>query len=151
MLFRFKLKFTLFRCNDSRIRILPPLDIRLYEVLLSLAVAVFDPFPVGMHLPLIDALELNIPIVTAPSLQECTSQHGVGLLNSYAIGHLDAFNYPLTIEDYAVYALSLQQDAQKRLLYRRVEPKISSNAANKMFKSHGDQLLDFFNQVINMS
>ena len=48
----------------SRIRVLPPLDIKLYQLLLSISVAVLDPFPVGMHIQMIDAIDYNIPIVS---------------------------------------------------------------------------------------
>ena len=47
----------------SRIRILPPLEDRLYRALLLESVAVLDPFPVGMHVQILDALLDEIPIV----------------------------------------------------------------------------------------
>ena len=54
----------------SRIRVLPPLDPRIYNLLLKISVAILDPFPVGMHVQLLDALEHNIPIVSNDILDE---------------------------------------------------------------------------------
>ena len=48
----------------SRIRILPPLDVKVYRLLLQISVAVLDPFPVGMHVQMLDAMKWNIPIVS---------------------------------------------------------------------------------------
>jgi hypothetical protein len=102
----------------SRIRVLPPLDIRLYQLLLEISVAVLDPFPVGMHLPILEAVEFNVPIVSAPLLQECTSRHVYGMMRAHGVGHKHISEYPSTVEDYAVYALSLQQDQKLRDVYR---------------------------------
>lgn len=71
-----------------------------------------------MHLPILDAVEFNIPVVSAPLLQECTSRHVYGMLRTYGIGPRYLSEYPDSVEDYAVYALSLQQDMRMRSLYR---------------------------------
>lgn len=50
----------------SRIRFMPPLDERMYQALKSAAIAILDPFPVGMHIPVLEAIEEGIPVVSAP-------------------------------------------------------------------------------------
>jgi predicted O-linked N-acetylglucosamine transferase (SPINDLY family) len=47
----------------SRVRVLPPLELKVYNALLQLSVAVLDPFPVGMHVPIIEALLMGVPVV----------------------------------------------------------------------------------------
>lgn len=91
--------------------------------MLSISIAVLDPFPVGMHIQLLDAIDSNLPIVTAPMLQECTARHGYGLLKAYGRGHVTMEEYPGSIEEYAVYALSLQQNLALKSLYIKEESK----------------------------
>lgn len=43
---------------------MPPLDERMYQALKSAAIAILDPFPVGMHIPILDAIEEGIPVVS---------------------------------------------------------------------------------------
>ena len=50
----------------SRIRVLPPIDERMYRALLRTAVAVLDPFPVGMHYQVLDAIIDGVPVVSQP-------------------------------------------------------------------------------------
>lgn len=47
----------------SRLRFLPPIDDQSFHVLRSYAVAVLDSFPVGMHLPVLEAMSAGIPVV----------------------------------------------------------------------------------------
>jgi hypothetical protein len=47
----------------SRLRFLPPLDDDTFFSLRSFAVAILDPFPVGVHIPVLDALVAGIPVV----------------------------------------------------------------------------------------
>lgn len=114
---------------------LPPLEPLLYVSLLRIAVAVLDPFPVGLHVPILDALQESVPVVseclsptkpwflmqclqvTAPALQECGSQFAYGLLRSLGLGAVTAEDIPVTPEEYAVFALRLQQDTGLRYRY----------------------------------
>ena len=43
---------------------LPPLDERMYRGLLRQAVAVLDPFPVGAHVQVLEALLDGVPVVS---------------------------------------------------------------------------------------
>ena len=47
-----------------RVRILPPIDERMYNTMMQYVVAVLDPFPVGMHVPIMDAMIAGIPVVS---------------------------------------------------------------------------------------
>ena len=118
---------------------MPPLDVTLYRALLSISIAVLDPFPVGLHIQLIDAIDSNIPIVTAPMLQECTARHGLGLLRAANRGHGSIEEYPQSVEDYAVYALSLQQNVALRSLYIVEETQSNTNSnTNRAINSNRD-------------
>jgi hypothetical protein len=52
----------------SRVRFMPPLDERMYQALKSAAIAILDPFPVGMHIPILEAIEEGIPVVRGLSM-----------------------------------------------------------------------------------
>lgn len=43
---------------------MPPLDERMYVALKSISIAILDPFPVGMHIPILEAIEDGIPVVS---------------------------------------------------------------------------------------
>lgn len=49
---------------SSRVRVLPPLDERVYRSLVRQVVAVLDPFPVGMSVPILEALMDGVPVVS---------------------------------------------------------------------------------------
>jgi predicted O-linked N-acetylglucosamine transferase (SPINDLY family) len=61
--------------NIDRVRVLPPVDETILRGLQHLAVAVLDPFPVGMHLPVLQAMLDQVPVLSAFALQECTNSH----------------------------------------------------------------------------
>ena len=42
---------------------MPPLDDRMFQALRSAAIAILDPFPVGMHIPILEAMQDGIPVV----------------------------------------------------------------------------------------
>jgi len=42
-------------------------------------VAVLDPFPVGMHVPILQAMLDQVPVITAYALQECTNSHAYNI------------------------------------------------------------------------
>ena len=44
-------------------RFLPPLDDRMFQALKSAAIAILDPYPVGMHIPVLEAIQEGIPVV----------------------------------------------------------------------------------------
>lgn len=70
---------TVIKANPDRIRVLPPLDEALYRALLRQAVAVLDPYPVGLHTAVLEAMLDGVPVITAPALQECTNSHAFSL------------------------------------------------------------------------
>lgn len=86
---RARLKNTIGVDLIKRIRILPPLEERLYRALLRVSVAVLDPYPVGTHTQILEALSEGIPIVSAPQLQECTNSHAIGIVT--ALGKIFVF------------------------------------------------------------
>ncbi len=50
--------------RGSRVRFLPPLDDRMFQALKSVAIALLDPYPVGMHIPVLEAIQEGIPVVS---------------------------------------------------------------------------------------
>jgi hypothetical protein len=98
------------------VRILPPLDEKIFSTLLLNVVAVLDPYPVGMHVSITEALLRGVPVVSAPKLQECTNSHTFGIAKSIGIvgpGN-DRDSWPSTPEEYAVFAIKLRGDRQLR-------------------------------------
>ena len=65
--------------NIDRVRVLPPLDEAVLRGLMQLSVAVLDPFPVGMHLPILQAMLDQIPVLSSFALQECTNSHAFNM------------------------------------------------------------------------
>jgi len=65
--------------NIDRVRVLPPVDEAVLRGLQQLAVAVLDPFPVGLHLPVLQAMLDQVPVLTSYALQECTNSHAFNL------------------------------------------------------------------------
>lgn len=101
--------------SAKRVYILPPLDERIYNSLLQNIVAVLDPYPVGMHTPIIDAMMAGVPVVSAPVLQECTNSHSFGIAKALGvIGPGGRPEWPSNAEEYAVLALRLQGDRALR-------------------------------------
>lgn len=47
-----------------RVRVLPPVEQRVFNVLQAKSVAVLDPFPVGMHLQVLEAMMAGVPVVS---------------------------------------------------------------------------------------
>jgi predicted O-linked N-acetylglucosamine transferase (SPINDLY family) len=47
----------------SRLRFLPPIDDNSFHVLRSHSIAVLDSYPVGMHLPILEAMAAGVPVV----------------------------------------------------------------------------------------
>jgi hypothetical protein len=52
---------------------------------------VLDPYPVGTHTQILEALFEGIPIVSAPKLQECTNSHAIGIVS--ALGKIDRISF----------------------------------------------------------
>ena len=100
----------------GRVRILPPLDERIFSTLLLHVVAVLDPFPVGLHVSITEAFMRGVPIVSAPKMQECTNSHAFGIASVIGVKgpgfHRD--DWPVTAEEYAVLAIRLQGDKALR-------------------------------------
>jgi len=161
----------------SRLRVLPPLEVGAFAALQLAAVAVLDPFPVGMNTQVIEALLDDVPVVSAPSLQECTNSHTLGLKKEISsqkkkIGAStamsvplastsgissdneevdeDSQNWPTTPEEYAFHALSL---ITKRRNRRPPPPQQqdSEESPKIEFGQHGKQLLQFFNRLLKSS
>jgi hypothetical protein len=119
----------------NRIRILPPLDEKLFNALQLASIAVLDPFPVGMNIQIFEALMDGVPVVSAPSLQECTNSHAVSLMKSLGIPFVNNYEWPTTAEEYAVLAIRLHSDEVLRSQFSPVERLLHSY--------HGDELLNF--------
>ena len=100
--------------KSSRVRILPPLDESVYHALRRQAIAVFDPYPVGMHVQILEALKEGIPVVSAPQLQECTHSHMPGIARALGLSFWD---YPTTPEEYAVLAMRLQREQSLQMTF----------------------------------
>ena len=105
-----RLRKTLGAEAASRVRILPPLDERIFSSLLLHVVAVLDPFPVGMHVSITEALMRGVPVVSAPKMQECTNSHTFGIASVVGIKGpgFSRDDWPSSAEEYAVLALDLQ-------------------------------------------
>lgn len=105
----------------KRLRVLPPLDDVVYQKLMAIAVAVLDPFPVGVHEPVINALNAGVPVVSAPSLQECTNSHSLSIakymLPATAFASIE---WPTTTEEYVFLCLQFQAKADMRKLFKTV-------------------------------
>ena len=97
---------------SSRVRIFPPLEERVYHSLRRHVIAVLDPFPVGTHVAILQAMKEGVPVVSAPVLQECTHSHAVGIARAL---RLSKFTWPASAEDYAVEAIRLQREEGLRL------------------------------------
>jgi hypothetical protein len=103
----------------SRLRFLPPIDDNSFHVLRAHSIAVLDSFPVGMHLPILEAMAAGVPVVSAPTLQECTNSHAIGIAESLQLKILSfpSFSWPTTPEEYAVFAMRLAREPQLRLYF----------------------------------
>ena len=141
----------------SRVRVLPPLERTVFEALQQRAGIILDPFPVGLHGPIIESLSRGIPVVSAPALQECTNRHADGIMEAFGVnphssptssgstGDEDASETnsifsPTTPEEYAVLAVQVQHD---RALREKMLPTRSARDVMKSSRSQGEQLLDF--------
>ncbi len=96
----------------KRVRMLPPLDERVYHSLRRNVIAVLDPYPVGAHVAVLQAMKEGVPVVSAPSLQECTNSHAVGISRALRLSKL---SWPASAEEYAVEAIRLQREEALRL------------------------------------
>jgi len=121
--------------NVNRIRILPPIDEPMFNALQLASIAVLDPFPVGMNIQIFEALMDGVPVVSAPSLQECTNSHVVSLMKSLGIPFVNNEEWPTTAEEYAVLAIRLHSDENLRSQYVPIQKLPHS--------FHGDELLSF--------
>jgi len=98
----------------NRVRVLPPLDEKIYHALRRQVVAVLDPFPVGMHVQILEALKEGIPVISAPALQECTHSHMPGIARALQLSFWD---WPTTAEEYAVLAMRLQREQSLQMSF----------------------------------
>lgn len=96
----------------KRLRVLPPLEERIYHSLRRNVIAVLDPYPVGAHVAVLEAMKEGVPVVSAPGLQECTNSHAMGIARAL---RLSKFSWPTTAEEYAVEAIRLQREEALRL------------------------------------
>jgi hypothetical protein len=132
---------------SSRLRFLPPIDDNSFHLLRSYVVAVLDPFPVGMHLPVLEALAAGVPVVSAPKLQECTNSHAVGIseLLQLQLVNETSFLWPTTSEEYAVFAMRLARDPHLRLLFdpRQTHGFGGRITAFNRHSNHGQELFSF--------
>lgn len=128
----------------KRLRFLPPIDDKTFYLLRSHVVAVLDSFPVGMHVPVLEAMAAGIPVVSAPKLQECTNSHAFGIAKSFALGITEDVAqefWPRTAEEYAVLAMRLAREHRLRQLFI---PKRSQ------MSDHGAQVLSFCSKLLGL-
>src|SRR5690349_15051125 len=94
-----------------------------------------DPFPVGLHVPILEAIYDRVPVISSFKLQECTNSHAVNVLMSIKdmtqgyeprngkpsaeVGVVDVTYdlYPHNAEDFGVLAVTLTRDAKRRQNY----------------------------------
>ena len=127
-----------------RLRFLPPIDDKTFYVLRSNVVAVFDSFPVGMHVPVLEAMAAGVPVVSAPKLQECTNSHAFSIAKSFSLGISEEEAgefWPKTPEEYAVLAMRLARDRRLRQLFI---PRSS------LMSDHGAQVLAFSKKLLGL-
>ena len=98
----------------NRVRVLPPLDEQVYHALRRQVIAVLDPFPVGLHVQILEALKEGIPVVSAPALQECTHSYMPGIARALRLSFWD---WPYTAEEYAVLAMRLQRERSLQMSF----------------------------------
>lgn len=124
----------------DRVRVLPPLETALYYALLEASVAVLDPFPVGVHEPIINALSAGVPFVSAPALQECTNSHAVSLAREMLQpSEFKKLSWPRSPEEYVGLALQLHSLKDSRRAFKAK----SFNVSN-----HGAQIVDFAKRLL---
>ena len=111
---RHRLQKTLGTEAASRVRVLPPLDEHIYHALRRHVIAVLDPFPVGTHVQVLEALKEGIPVISAPALQECTASHMPGIARALQLSFWD---WPTTAEEYAVLALRMQREQSLQMQF----------------------------------
>lgn len=121
----------------DRIRILPPLDEGLFRALQLQCTAILDPFPVGLHIPIYEAILDNVPVITAPKLQECTSNYAVGMIHhmnrlmqwneTWNVEEYDEL-LPQSAEEYGVLAVRLSKEPSLRVKFTR---QMMTTARNK--------------------
>lgn len=144
----------------NRIRFMPPLDEPIFRALQMQAVAVLDPFPVGLHENILEAMLDGVPVVTAPMLQECTNSHAASIgrylhIPAYSSRQevdLDRFgddveytDIPSTAEDYGVLAVRLSKDSELRRRFT-----LSSKAHLKNEPSHGTQVVSLISRLLSV-
>ena len=147
----------------KRLRILPPLEKTLYRALLYHATALLDPFPVGLHAPLVEALILGTPVVSAPALQECTNSFSQGILKLFGIsldnnGNNNNFDeedsyyseWPTTAEEYAVLAMRVQHDSilKKQLTPLPYSQVIKANNLKYQNNNIASQIVKFAKTLV---
>ena len=79
-----------------------------------------------------------------------------GLLSTQGIGHASLSDYPTSPEEYAVYALALQQDIvmreifvqRQKLTSREYKHDDHGTSSSGDEVSHGDQLLSFIDTLM---
>lgn len=134
-----------------RVRFLPPLEEPVFRALQMQAVAVLDPFPVGLHEPVLDAMLDGVPVVSSSDLQECTNSHAAGIGRYLKIpafleeSQSGGLMLPSTAEDYGVLAVRLAKDRALRRSF--IMPAAGHAQHNE--PSHATQLLGFFERLVN--
>lgn len=70
----------------SQLRFLPPLEEALFTALRSASVAMLDPFPVGMHIAVLEALQDGVPVVRGAKLFQLFHLNGsIGFIHRVGI------------------------------------------------------------------
>jgi hypothetical protein len=157
----------------SRLRFLPPIDDNSFHLVRSQAVAVLDSFPVGMHLPVLEAMAAGVPVVrrmptdvltksksdlcvvvsvclqvSAPLLQECTNSYAQGIAKSLNLDlvneEVSSFSWPSSPEEYAVLAMRL---AREPYLRQQFNPRLSTQAKGAQAPKNSDHASQIFGLI----
>lgn len=147
------------KANPDRVRVLPPLDEQIFRSLQQHSVAVLDPYPVGLHINMLEAILDAVPIVSAPSLQECTNSHTYSIakyLNimqptSSAPELQERDFFPSTPQEYGVLAVRVAKESslRRRFLRRAETDTLLDVSQMKGRVSHLEQIVHFVQNLLH--
>lgn len=142
------------KANPDRVRVLPPLDEQVFRTVLQQAVAVLDPYPVGLHVSIYEAMMDGIPVISAPNLQECTNSHTYSMArylnimqpssprNIHSLQESEFF--PTSAEEYGVLAVRVAKESSVRKQFIRDERTNKIPTPEQRGKhSHLEQIVEF--------
>jgi hypothetical protein len=140
-----KRRFSFLMKDDylDRIHILPSLDEGLFRALQQHSIAVLDTYPIGLHVPVLEAILDGVPVISLPFLQECLSSFAINIQKSFNISYYSARDqrsrpiFFTTAEEYGVLAVRLSKDTRLRN-----EMIVSSEVLSKLARTSSDPLIE---------